>query len=143
MNNFYHWYLLLTLNLELLYFLKLGPIFTSPTLCQFSKYSNFLEAQSFYWQTETNFVSLSWILHNRYYHTTGHGRFYQNKIRSDQFDLMIDNLPPNILKIDLSYCQNLNDLHIEKLVRRCNKITEISLCFTQGNLLKGICNKII
>jgi len=48
-------------------------------------------------------------------------------VRNDQLDLMIDNFPPSLLKVDLSLCINLTDFHIEKLVRRCNKITEISL----------------
>ena len=56
-------------------------------------------------------------------------------IQSDQLHLMIDTFPPNILKIDLSLCQNLNDLHIEKLVLKCNKI--------QGNLLRNIDNKTV
>ena len=30
------------LNLDVLYFPKLGPIFVSPTLCQFSKYSKLI-----------------------------------------------------------------------------------------------------
>ena len=45
----------------------------------------------------------------------------------DQLDLMIDNFPPSVLKIDLSWCNTLTDFHIEKLARKCNKITEISL----------------
>jgi hypothetical protein len=48
-------------------------------------------------------------------------------IRNDQLDLMIDNFPPSLLKVDLSLCNNLTDFHIEKLVHKCNKITEISL----------------
>ena len=53
------------------------------------------------------------------------------EMRSDQLDLMIDSFPPNLLKIELSDFKNLSDLHIEKLVRKCNKITEISLCYTK------------
>ena len=53
------------------------------------------------------------------------------EMRSDQLDLMIDSLPPNLLKIELSDFENLSDLHIEKLVRKCYKITEISLCYTK------------
>ena len=48
-------------------------------------------------------------------------------IRNDQLDLMIDNFPPSLLKVDLSLCNNLTDFHIEKLAQKCNKITEISL----------------
>ena len=116
----------------------MGPIFTSPTLRQFSKYSNFLEAQSF-----IDKLKLILYASPEFFITGITIRGDAFDIRSDQLDLMIDNLPPNILKIDLSWCQNLNDLHIEKLVRRCNKITEISLCFTQGNLYKDIYNKTV
>ena len=35
-------FFLLDLIFEPLYFLKLGPIFVGPTLCQFTKYSNFI-----------------------------------------------------------------------------------------------------
>jgi len=51
-------------------------------------------------------------------------------LRSDQLDLMIDSFHPNLLKIELSFFQHLSDWQIEKLVRKCNKITEISLCHT-------------
>ena len=58
---------------------------------------------------------------------TGDTKF---QMRSDQLDLMIDSFPPNLLKIELSDFEDLSDLQIEKLVRKCNKITEISLCST-------------
>ena len=48
-------------------------------------------------------------------------------IQNDQLNLMIDNFPPSLLKVDLPYWQELNDFHIEKLAQKCNKITEISL----------------
>ena len=48
-------------------------------------------------------------------------------IQNDQLDLMIDNFPPSLLKVDLSSCNDLTDFHIEKLAQKCNKITEISL----------------
>ena len=50
--------------------------------------------------------------------------------RSDQLDLMIDSLPPNLLKVEFSHFEELSDLHIEKLVRKCDKITAISLFYT-------------
>ena len=58
---------------------------------------------------------------------TGDTKF---QMRSDQLELMIDSFPPNLLKIELSDFEDLSDLQIEKLVRKCNKITEISLCST-------------
>ena len=48
-------------------------------------------------------------------------------IQNDQLDLMIDNFPQSLLKVDLTFCNNLTDFHIKKLVQKCNKITEISL----------------
>jgi hypothetical protein len=48
-------------------------------------------------------------------------------IRSDQLDLIIESFPLGILKIDLAWNNDLTDFHIENLVRKCNKITEISL----------------
>ena len=48
MNNFYKRHVLLILNLEVLYFLKLCPIFVGPTQYQFTKYSNFLEPNYFF-----------------------------------------------------------------------------------------------
>ena len=53
-----------------------------------------------------------------------HGDF---EIQSEQLDLMIESFPIGILRIDLSFIGNLTDFHIENLVRKCNKITEISL----------------
>ena len=53
-----------------------------------------------------------------------------NGPRNDQLDLMIDNFPPGLLKVDLTFCENLTDFHIEKLAQKCNKITEISLSVT-------------
>ena len=55
---------------------------------------------------------------------------YNFQMPSDQLDLMIDSFPPNLLKIELSSFQHLSDLQIEKLVRKFNKITEISLRHT-------------
>ena len=51
-------------------------------------------------------------------------------IQNDQLDLMIDNFPPSLLKVDLPYWQELTDFHIEKLAQKCNKITEIALSGT-------------
>ena len=41
--------------MEVLHFLKSCPIFVGPTLCQFIKYSNFLEANSIFWSNQANF----------------------------------------------------------------------------------------
>ena len=43
---------------------------------------------------------------------------------------LVENLPANILKLDLS-SQGVNDKHVKTLVTRCNKITELNLRFTE------------
>ena len=43
---------------------------------------------------------------------------------------LVDNLTPNILKLDLGYQKSVNDNHVNTLVRRCNRITELNLCGT-------------
>ena len=43
---------------------------------------------------------------------------------------LVDNLTPNILKLDLCYQKSVNDKHVNTLVRRCNKITELNLSDT-------------
>ena len=47
--------------------------------------------------------------------------------RSEQLDLMIESFPPKLSKIELSHFLELSDLHVEKLVRKFDKITEFSL----------------
>jgi hypothetical protein len=44
---------------------------------------------------------------------------------------VIDNLTPNILKLDLSSQDYIEDKHVKTLVQKCNKITELALSFTQ------------
>ena len=43
---------------------------------------------------------------------------------------LVDNLTPTILKVNLSHQNNLNDEHVKKLVKRCNKITHLDLSFS-------------
>ena len=43
---------------------------------------------------------------------------------------IVENLTPTILKVTLGGQQNLKDEHVKKLVKRCNKITHLSLRFT-------------
>ena len=59
-------------NLEVLYFLKLCPIFVGPTLCQNTKYSNFLEAQSFFDKNQASFIPPSQNQHNPPNNNIGH-----------------------------------------------------------------------
>ena len=48
---------------------------------------------------------------------------------------LVDNLTPNILKLSLC-SQSVTDEHVNTLVRRCNKITELDLSFTE--ITKGL-----
>ena len=40
---------------------------------------------------------------------------------------LVENLTPNILKLDLGYQKCVEDKHVNTLVRRCKKITELDL----------------
>ena len=44
---------------------------------------------------------------------------------------LVDNLTPNILKLNLSRQECVTDEHVNTLVRRCNKITELDLSSTE------------
>ena len=46
---------------------------------------------------------------------------------SELLTAMANNLTPNILKVDLSSYEDLEDKHVKMLVKRCNKITELNL----------------
>ena len=43
---------------------------------------------------------------------------------------LVDNLTPNILRLSLRFQQYVDDNHVNNLVCRCNKITELDLSFT-------------
>ena len=61
----------------------------------------------------------------------GIGGCWGNEILLDpHLFALIDNLTPNILKLDLSCQKCLEDNHVETLVQRCNKITELELSYT-------------
>ena len=66
--SFCYWHFLITTIFKSLYFLKWCPIFDSSPLLQFSKFNNFIWLQliRFLAKNISNFVSLSWKLHNRY-----------------------------------------------------------------------------
>ena len=53
---------------------------------------------------------------------------------------LVDNLAPNILKLNLSFQNCLRDKHVETLVSRCKKITELDLSSTKitNDSLKSI-----
>ena len=44
---------------------------------------------------------------------------------------LIDNLTPNVLKLNLCSQKCVTDEHVNTLVRRCKKITELDLSFTE------------
>ena len=47
--------------------------------------------------------------------------------QSEVLSAIVNNLSPNILKVDLGYNGNLEDSHVLALVKRCRKITELVL----------------
>jgi F-box and leucine-rich repeat protein 1 (S-phase kinase-associated protein 2) len=52
--------------------------------------------------------------------------FYESEL----FTAIAYNLTPKIMKVDLSNNKNLKDRHVETIIKRCNKITELKLSFT-------------
>ena len=54
----------------------------------------------------------------------------QRHLPEDALRYLANNLSPKILKLSLGGCQNLTDEHVETLVKRCNKITELALGHT-------------
>ena len=48
-------------------------------------------------------------------------------LNDQQICALFDNLTPNILKLNLKYQECVRDKHVNTLVRRCNKITDLSL----------------
>ena len=60
----------------------------------------------------------------------GVGGFYGDKIILDpHVCALVDNLTPDILKLNLGAQLCVQDKHVETLVRRCNKIKELDLSF--------------
>ena len=53
-----------------------------------------------------------------------------HRLPEDALRYLANNLSPKILKVSLGGCQNLTDEHVETLVKRCNKITELALGHT-------------
>jgi len=51
-------------------------------------------------------------------------------LRDPNLCALVDNLTPNILKLDLGNQNYINDKHVNTLVQRCNKITELNLSDT-------------
>ena len=47
-----------------------------------------------------------------------------------QICALVDNLTPNILKLNLGLQHHIKDKHVNSLVHRCNKITELDLSAT-------------
>ena len=59
------------------------------------------------------------------------GLIGNNNLLDPHVCALVDNLPPNILKLNLSYQLCVHDKHVKTLVHRCNKITELNLSFTE------------
>jgi hypothetical protein len=60
-----------------------------------------------------------------------HGIIGNNNLLEPHVCALVENLSPNILKLNLSYQLGVHDKHVKTLVRRCNKITELNLSYTE------------
>jgi len=54
----------------------------------------------------------------------------ENHLIESHIQALVDNLTPTILKVSLTCQNNLQDEHVKKLVKRCNKITHLDFCNT-------------
>ena len=54
----------------------------------------------------------------------------ENHMIDPHIQALVDNLTPTILKVSLAMQDNLQDEHVKKLVKRCNKITHLDFCHT-------------
>jgi hypothetical protein len=52
-----------------------------------------------------------------------------NNLIDSHICALVDNLPPNILKLNLSFQDGIHDKHVSTLVQRCKKITELDLSY--------------
>ena len=59
--------------------------------------------------------------------STEYGPFSKRILRDQHVCALVDNLTPNILKLNLASQRFVRDKHVNTLVRRCNKITELDL----------------
>ena len=55
---------------------------------------------------------------------------YLSYLLDPHIQALVDNLTPTILKVSLTFQENLQDEHVKKLVKRCNKITHLDFCNT-------------
>ena len=54
----------------------------------------------------------------------------ENHLIEPHIQALVDNLTHTILKVSLTMHDNLQDEHVKKLVKRCNKITHLDFCNT-------------
>ena len=54
----------------------------------------------------------------------------ENHLTEPNIQALVDNLTPTILKVGLIAQDNLQDEHVNKLVKRCNKITHLDFSVT-------------
>ena len=59
--------------------------------------------------------------------STEYGPFSKRILRDQHVCALVDNLTPNILKLNLASQRFVRDKHVNTLVRRCSKITELDL----------------
>ena len=93
---------LTTLTFKSRFFLKWCPIFDRSPLLQFWKFHNFIWLQLICSQRNSNFLSLSWKLHNQYCHSENATK-QRERISFSPFNnnycLKINKNHPNIKKI--------------------------------------------
>ena len=61
----------------------------------------------------------------------GNSFYYDDSILEDpHICALVENLTPNILKLNLGFQKCVEDKHVKTLVRRCNKMTELDLKYS-------------
>ena len=56
---------------------------------------------------------------------------YADHLLDLHLQALVDKLTPTILKVNLAFQRSLRDEHVKTLVKRCNKITQLDLSYTQ------------
>ena len=60
-----------------------------------------------------------------------HGIIGNNNLLDSHVSTLVNNMPPSILKLNLSSQLCVYDKHVNTLVQRCKNITELNLSFTE------------
>ena len=60
---------------------------------------------------------------------------YADHLLDLHLQALVDKLTPTILKVNLAFQRSLRDEHVKTLVKRCNKITQLDLSYTQIKMI--------